>query len=211
MKQNTHDRTGGDVDVVRASLQDVDTAADVLARAFSVDPHVVGLLPRGDVLRPLTRLWRRILRETLAAGGHAYLARRRGAREVLGVALWEGPGEKVSLRQMVPGLLSYLSVFRQRFPDALVTERLAHEAHPDAPHWYLKAVGTVPEVRGEGVGTVLLNDRLREVDGEHVETYLEASTQDLVPYYARFGFVSRGPVPCRGTVPAIGMVRPAVA
>ncbi|CAL8897484.1 N-acetyltransferase [Kocuria varians] len=211
MKWNTSEQSTDDYEIVRATAEDVGAASEVLAQAFSEDPHVIGMLPRGDVSRALLRLWRRILKETLSAGGHAYLAKRPGHPEILGVALWEAPGYKVSLRQMAPGLASYLGVFKHRLPDAAVSEYLAHEAHPHGPHWYLKALATAPEVRGEGVGTRLLAERLPVIDGEHAEAYLEASTESLVPYYSRFGFVSRGPVPCRGTVPAVGMLRPAAA
>lgn len=209
--QSAHETTPGPVEIVQAAPSDIFRAAATLTAAFSVDPHVVGLLPRGDVGRPLTTLWERIVRETLDAGGHAYLAVTAGRTEPLGVALWEAPGSKVTLCGMAPGLLTYLRVFRNRFLDAAVTECLAHRAHPRAPHWYLKAVGTLPEAQGTGVGARLIRERLAEVDRQHVGAYLEASTEDLVPYYERFGFRSRGPVPCRGTVSAVGMWRPAVS
>ena len=209
--QSAHDITPGPVEIVPAAPADISRAAATLAAAFSVDPHVLGLLPRGDVGRPLTTLWERIVRETFDAGGHAYLAVTAGRAEPLGVALWEAPGSKVTLSGMAPGLPAYLRVFRHRFPDAVVTEFLAHRAHPRAPHWYLKAVGTLPEAQGTGVGARLIRDRLAEVDRQHTGAYLEASTEVLVPYYERFGFRPRGPVPCRGTVSAVGMWRPPVS
>ncbi|WP_270259167.1 GNAT family N-acetyltransferase [Kocuria marina] len=198
------------IDILPAAAADTQRAAATLARAFSVDPHVVGLLPPGDVIGSLTVLWERIVRETLQAGGHAYLAERRGEEQPLGVALWEAPGSKVSIPRMLPGLLTYARVFRNRLPDALATEFLAHRQHPATPHWYLKAVGTLPDLQRTGVGSMLLNERLAHIDREHTGAYLEASTLDLVPFYSRFGFISRGPVPSRGTVPAIGMWRPPV-
>ncbi|MDO4919992.1 GNAT family N-acetyltransferase [Kocuria sp.] len=195
-------------EIVRAVPGDTGRAAETLAAAFAVDPHVVGLLPHGDVDASLTRLWRRIVTETFQAGGHVYLALAPDRPEPLGVTLWEAPGSKVSLRGMLPGLSTYLRIFRTRFADAMTTEYLAHRAHPEAPHWYLKAVGTLPQARGAGVGDRLIRSRLAEVDREGTGAYLEASTEDLVPFYGRFGFERLGPVPCRGTVPAVGMWRP---
>ncbi|RKQ36182.1 GNAT family N-acetyltransferase [Kocuria tytonis] len=198
------------IEIVTATPADTPGAAATLAAAFATDAHVVGMLPRGDVARPLTLLWERILLETFHAGGHAYLAVSPGESRPLGVALWEAPGSKVSIPQMLPGVVAYLRIFRSRFPDAFTTELLAQRAHPRTPHWYLKAVGTLPEAQGTGVGTRLVQERLAVVDRQRAGTYLEASTTDLIPYYERFGFVSRGPVPCRGTVPATGMWRPPV-
>ena len=100
--QSAHETTPGPVEIVPAAPSDLSRAAATLAAAFSVDPHVVGLLPRGDVGQPLTILWQRIVRETLDAGGHAYLAVTAGGAEPLGVALWEAPGSKVTLSEMAP-------------------------------------------------------------------------------------------------------------
>lgn len=196
------------VEIVPASPSDAAGAAATLAEAFAGDAHVLGLLPRGEVTGSLTRLWRRIVHETFEAGGHVYLAVGEDRSRPEGVALWEAPESKVHLSQMLPGLLSYARVFRGRIADACITEFLTQRAHPRAPHWYLKALGTLPRAQGTGIGTRLLEDRLVAIDREHAGTYLEASTERLVPYYERFGFASRGPVPCRGTVPAVGMSRP---
>ncbi|WP_423445448.1 GNAT family N-acetyltransferase [Kocuria sp. KSNUG] len=196
------------LEIVPASRADTDRTAAVLAEAFATDPHVVGLLPHGDVLEALTLLWRRIIREAFAAGGHVYLAVRPGEERPLGAALWTAPGTKVSFPRMLPGVVSYARIFRTRFPDALATELLTQRAQPTSPHWYLKALATAPGAQGTGVGSRLLEDRLADIDRQHAGAYLEASTTDLVPYYERFGFRSRGPVACRGTVPAIGMWRP---
>ena len=68
--QSALETTPGPVEIVPAAPSDLSRAAATLAAAFSVDPHVVGLLPRGDVGQPLTILWQRIVRETLDAGGH---------------------------------------------------------------------------------------------------------------------------------------------
>lgn len=196
------------IEIVPASRADTERAVAVFAEAFATDPHVVGLLPHGDVLEALTLLWRRIVRETFAAGGHVYLAVSAGEDRPLGAALWDAPGTRVSFLRMLPGVVTYARIFRSRFPDALATEHLTQRAQPTSPHWYLKALATVPRAQGTGVGSRLLEDRLMGIDREHAGAYLEASTTELVPYYERFGFRSRGPIACRGTVPAIGMWRP---
>ena len=210
MTQNHHRSVhpAPQLEIVPASRADTEPAAAVLAEAFATDPHVVDLLPHGDVLEALTLLWRRVVRETFAAGGHVYLAVPPGEDRPLGAALWAAPGTRVSLSRMLPGVATYARIFRTRFPDALATEYLTQRAQPTSPHWYLKALATVPPAQGTGVGSRLLEDRLLEIDRQHAGAYLEASTTGLVPYYERFGFRSRGPIACRGTVPAIGMWRP---
>jgi GNAT superfamily N-acetyltransferase len=66
--------------------------------------------------------------------------------------------------------------------------------HPREPHWYLFAVGVVPEATGRGRGTTLLEPVLERCDAEHLPAYLEASSEDNARLYARLGFERRGEV-----------------
>ena len=65
------------------------------------------------------------------------------------------------------------------------------KAHPKEPHWYLMAVGVVPEAQGQGRGAALLEPVLRRCDDERLPAYLEASTADNARLYERLGFESR--------------------
>jgi GNAT superfamily N-acetyltransferase len=63
--------------------------------------------------------------------------------------------------------------------------------HPREPHWYLYAVGVVPEATSHGRGTALLEPVLRRCDADGVPAYLEASTADNARLYERLGFEPR--------------------
>ena len=67
----------------------------------------------------------------------------------------------------------------------------AARVHPREPHWYLFAVGFVPEATGQGRGTALLEPVLERCDSERVPAYLEASTADNARLYGRLGFEPR--------------------
>ena len=69
------------------------------------------------------------------------------------------------------------------------------EAHPEEPHWYLMVIGSDPTVRGAGFGQALMRSRLDRCDGERAPAYLEASKEELIPYYSRFGFEQIGEIP----------------
>lgn len=56
------------------------------------------------------------------------------------------------------------------------------------PHWYIVAVGVVPELQGRGLGHALVSDILRRADQEQVPCYLEAFEDELVAHYQRRGF-----------------------
>lgn len=193
--------------VLPAAPADRAVAARTLAAAFAADPHTLGLLPPGDVETRLTRLFARIVTETLRIGGHVYLARRTGEPDTLGVAVWEAPGKPASTLAALDGLPTYLRVFGTRLPDAMRTDAAAHRHRPKVDHWYLRAIGTTPAARGSGAGAALIRDRLVQADAQRVGSYLESSTEHNARYYARFGFAVRSRVPAHGTNDSIGMWR----
>lgn len=70
---------------------------------------------------------------------------------------------------------------------ALVFERL-HEVHPDVPHWYLGALGVLPERQRQGVGSALLGHWLAQTDPAGLFQYLETDRERNLAFYARAGF-----------------------
>lgn len=193
--------------IIPAATADRTNAARVLAEAFSADRHVLGLLPPGKSAGKLFRVFSQSFDETMASGGHVYLAISARDRTPLGVAMWEAPGSSPSLRAFILGIPTYLGVFGSHTPGALRTLRAESAHRPRAPHWYLTHIGTTEAARGMGVGSALINDRLRQADRQRLGTYLESSILENVPFYERFGFVVRGEVPTAST-PLVGMWRP---
>ncbi len=93
----------------------------------------------------------------------------------------------VSLR-MVP---RYLLLFPREFLRAsrAMTCALA-KVHPNEPHWYLMAVGVVPEAQGQGRGAAVLEPVLRRCDADQFRR-TSKSTADNARLYERLGFESR--------------------
>ncbi|KZM74372.1 GNAT family N-acetyltransferase [Nocardia terpenica] len=161
----------------------------VLGRAFADDPIIGWLIPSE------TNRARRAAIMFTTMARHHYL-RHGGADvacdetgEIVGAALWSPPGHwdipLSELGRMLPGLT--LSLRSRLLASARMSERMA-QAHPTEPHWYLGFIGTLPKVRGQGVGHALLAARLTRCDELGAPTYLESSKPSNVPYYARYGF-----------------------
>ena len=68
-----------------------------------------------------------------------------------------------------------------------VLERMG-EIHPTADHWYLPMIGVDPVAQGQGMGSVLLADRLATCDADGLPAYLEATSARSRDLYARHGF-----------------------
>ena len=60
--------------------------------------------------------------------------------------------------------------------------------HPSQPHWYLQAVGTVPEMQGKGRAAKLLRPILKICDKEGIGAYLESTNPRNLSFYYRLGF-----------------------
>lgn len=200
-------KSGRDVRVLPASPADRADAARLLAEAFSTDAHTVGLLPARGRERRLNSMFSLSISDTLRAGGHVWLARDADDDRLLGVAVWQAPGETRGTLSELGSAAGYLRVYGRRIRDAAVTYRVADEHRPRVPHWYLAAIGTDPSARGRGAASALIRHRLAAADARGHGTYLESSSPVNVPVYQRYGFVELGTIPARGTAPLIGMWR----
>lgn len=59
---------------------------------------------------------------------------------------------------------------------------------PSEPHWHLGPVVVEPSLRGQGIGTAMLNAFCMIVDGTGAHAYLETDKSENVRLYQRFGF-----------------------
>lgn len=200
----TSERPNNDVLLRPASPSDEDAAARILAQAFATDE----LLPPGNRDDRLRDVFLASIRETFGAGGHVWLADD-GAGRLLGVALWDAPGRAPRRRDRALAVPRYVRAFGARITGAIRADAVSERHRPLVPHWYLRAIGTVPQARGTGVAGALLRDRLSAADSTGSAAYLESSSEANARYYGRFGFVPINRIPTPGSTAAIGMWRPA--
>jgi ribosomal protein S18 acetylase RimI-like enzyme len=170
----------------RARRAELETLAQMLARAFMDDPVARWSCPP----------------ERLRAG---VLERFQGARlrqllrheeiwtndELSCAALWAPPKrwrttprEDLQIARCVvhPRLLT-------RLPLTTLGLMGMERQHPvDPPHWYLAVLGTDPPAQGQGLGSAVLAPVLEQCDADGVAAYLESSKERNIHFYARHGF-----------------------
>ncbi|MEU9378342.1 GNAT family N-acetyltransferase [Streptomyces sp. NPDC048255] len=164
--------------------------AVLLARAFADDPVMAWAFPDPSRReRRSARLFKLIQRQQRPRAGGVRVAAT-GDGQLLAAALWSGPGRwKTSAVQELAAMPRYAHAFGVRgLPRAADVENTLHEAHPEAPHWYLPTLGTDPAFQGTGVGSALLRQQLAHCDRLGQSAYLESSKASNVPFYERFGF-----------------------
>lgn len=198
--------------VTPAAPADAGPVAHLLAEAFQDDPTLAAVVggPPGPPRRArLRHLFDGLLRSGPLGAGTVDVARREGAGDVLGAAVWQAPGAVTGVAAELRHLPVFLRV--DGVAGVLRALRVQHvlDAHrPRRPHWYLQEIGVPAAARGLGVGAALLTARLAAVDAADAAAYLESSTPRNRRLYLRHGFVETAPVPgLRGTAP-VGMWRP---
>jgi len=171
-----------------ATRAEAGVAAEVLGRAFRRDPVLTAFFREDPVeTTRLARYFELECRVGFAGYGEVWLD-----DDGLGAALWRRPGGYPEpLRVQLAMLPRYIRVFPQGFLRASRAMTAVAKQHPKKPHWYLMAVGVVPEATGQGRGSALLKPVLERCDAERVPAYLEASGEDNARLYARLGFELR--------------------
>ncbi|GAA4730852.1 GNAT family N-acetyltransferase [Isoptericola chiayiensis] len=192
-----------------AGEADIGAGARLIAEAFRDDVVVRRVVPGDhDRVDRLTDVYTAALRTGACVSGAVDVARAGPGGPILGVAVWEGPHGRRDVLTELREVPRYLRALGLRYVPA-VRARLARwaRARPTTAHWYLADLAVTPAARGRGVGSALLEHRLRAVDAEARPAYLEATGPGNQRLYERFGFRDQGPLDDDGT--PVAMWRPA--
>jgi ribosomal protein S18 acetylase RimI-like enzyme len=170
-----------------AGATDAPEVGRILAAGFVDDPVLTWVFGESDRGAKLAVFFDFLAREALVPLGATYLLP--GS-----CAAWTTPDPppwpnerskrfSAVLRAVcTPGDLQRLDAF-----DGAVQ---AH--HPDSPVWYLGVIATVPDARGQGLGTALLKQSLTDVDSSGLPAHLESTNPRNISLYQRHGFIVMG-------------------
>lgn len=168
-------------------------AAEVLALAFRDNPLNCAVIEDARPERRLrsNRYGMRALLPTALRSGRVLAAR--GREGLLGVLVSTPP---LAYPLAPPPLASRLRCvwgqgLRIARRWALVFETL-HAVHPGESHWYLGALGVLPEQQQRGVGSALLAHWLAQTEPDAPFHYLETDRESNVAFYRGAGFAVEG-------------------
>lgn len=193
--------------------QEFRRAAETLALAFEDYPLMAyAMADRARRRRGVGLLYAAILRDALRYGQVF------AADDFSGVACWLPPGVAAPglVRQFASGMGALpwhfgWTGFRRLDAYDRVARHLHHD-HAQQPHWYLAAIGVLPQRQGQGVGGALLADRHTQTDRQAsaAPAYLETHQESNVRIYEKHGYqVTQRVVPDGHCVPVWAMFRPA--
>jgi ribosomal protein S18 acetylase RimI-like enzyme len=199
------------VAVRRATRDDIDACASVLAAAFQEDPGTI-LFEPDDARRAaiLPRFFRTFVAASVAEDGGLVVA----GDPVEGIACWFGP-DRHSPSPDAMSRNGFDDMLETAGPDAsqrllaMVGElEVQHERLTDGRHLRLDFFGVNPASQGSSIGSALIEDGHRRADDLGIACYLETFTQENVRYYRRRGYEIAAEYAVGDGIPVYGLLRP---
>lgn len=183
-----------DVTVWKATLDDLEVVSDALYEA-GLDEVVTAWAVSDSTDQEISEFMAGFREEHVAPAirDNEVLAAKDASGEVLGVALWVDAVGRQEFIDKTKELHAAAEATGNRILDrlALVNEKLS-VLHPKYPHAFLHGIAVLPSHRGKGVGSVIIDHKLSQVDEAGKTAYLEASTRRSQALYSRLGFAPLG-------------------
>ncbi|RDB14728.1 hypothetical protein Hypma_016425 [Hypsizygus marmoreus] len=184
--------------IVNPSTAELEAVSKVLATAFAEDEFTAIVLGRNPAL-VYDFCHAQVVAANLA--GEIYVAESTDTKELIGSALWFGPGrvmfdsEDQNEQALFPLMEQLDPDLRQWWNDSFTPRynEVASEALGAGVKkalWHLQSIGTIPAERRKGVARALINEVRNKVDG--IMLCLEAAEAVNVGIYEKIGFKVRG-------------------
>ena len=121
-----------------------------------------------------------------------------------GGAIWHPPGIHLDPEVLGPTLEDIPS---NRLESALQMFDEFDDCHPKEDHWYLPFIGLDPSKQGQGIGSLILKESLKQADEQGKIAYLESSNPMNMSLYERHGFETIKMIEIGDSPPAHPMIR----
>jgi ribosomal protein S18 acetylase RimI-like enzyme len=167
----------------RADAAQADSVAEILAQAFSDDPVCQWAWPDPSLMPQVSRAFFRTFADFVLEAGEVDID-----QSGRGAALWLpfDPSEQHDDAAFGEALAEACGPFVERLA---IVDDLMKANHPThVVHAYLPFIGVAPAGQGRGIGSSLLEGRLRELDRAGLPAYLESTTIGSARLYRRHGF-----------------------
>lgn len=178
------------ISVRAARAGDIDALAALLTRAFADDPVLDWFLRPWSRHRAAQLFFAEVLADALPHGGV------RVDETDSACAIWLPPGAPAAAAGVWAALRHNVWMMRVASPLRLARLKaviqLSQEIHPREPCYYLSLIGSLPEARGSGRASALINEMLVSADNDAMPAFLETADAANIGYYQRFGFEVTG-------------------
>lgn len=173
--------------VHRATQNDFDVVCDVTAKGFADDPVLTWMLRKGPDQAETVRLFIRTMARLIYFRTGESWVNDAGT----GATMWLPPGASgdLSFREQIRSTPTMIRLAGLTgIPRLLRVQSFLDEKHPKEPHYYLFTIASLPEMRGQGIGSGLMEPMMQQFDQEQIPSYLENSKEANLSFYQRHGY-----------------------
>jgi ribosomal protein S18 acetylase RimI-like enzyme len=189
-------------ETIAAQSDEADKTISTLVTAFASDPFIRWMFPRAD---QYIEAFPRVLQYFAGAAFGNQSAYR--SVNFGGAALWLPPGVSPDEEGLGQVLVEHVNEDMQEQVFSVMEQ--VGGGHPEAPHWYLPAMGVDPIYQRSGVGSSVLDHSLRRCNQTCELAYLESTNPANIPFYQRHGFEVVGEIQIDGSPVLTRMLRTA--
>jgi ribosomal protein S18 acetylase RimI-like enzyme len=168
-----------------ADVNDKATVLKILTEAFISDPHMSWLIERSKNKNKLNIIFEYVIDETLSKGRIYLTDNNQGA------ALWQSREKEKFSFSFIKRNLSFLyKLGISTVARNLGFVKVSHSHFPpDQKFYYLLAIGVLPEGRGKGLASKLMDPVLENCRANKIPVFLETANPANVEIYKKKGFV----------------------
>jgi ribosomal protein S18 acetylase RimI-like enzyme len=175
------------VQIRRMSLEDMDSACEVLGMAFADNPNTLAVT--GGDRSKARRMIQTVVRTAKLGRKFSHVLVAEDAGRIVGVlnaAQW--PNCQLGIGEQLRTAPAMIRVVGWGLPKSMTMLSIWAKHDPQEPHWHLGPIGVHPDSQGRGVGQTLLGSFLKTLDEQRLPAYLETDVDRNVVLYEKFGF-----------------------
>lgn len=167
-----------------ATIKDKPTILKIVTSSFGKDPGIQWMLASSKNPYKLNILMEYLVDEIMHKG-FIYLTENN-----LGAALWSTEKiEKLSLNFIKRNFMMLFKLRISTIIRILKFQKISHKQLPHkSPYVYLVNLAVLPEARGKGLASKLMNPIIEHCTKENISIYLETSNPTNVDIYSKKGF-----------------------
>ena len=162
--------------IIKADSSNVEKVKSAITLGFAADPFLRWFFPDPHIYLKNFAFWMDAFSKPALESDSIF-----ADENFYGGAIWHPPGIHLDSDVLAPTLEDIPDF---RLESALQMFEEFNECHPKEDHWYLPFIGLDPSKQGQGIGSLILKESLKQADEQGKVAYLESSNPMNMSLYA---------------------------
>ncbi|NKB60604.1 MAG: GNAT family N-acetyltransferase [Gammaproteobacteria bacterium] len=176
-----------DKNIRSARMDELPTVIEILSESFKDDPHMNWILEQSRYSEKINVVIEYQVKEAFNTG--CVLV----TKDLLGASLWNTESrENLTIDYIKRNISFILKLGLRTAIRSLKDKEAAENKHTGKKYFYLSAIGVLPQGRGKGLASKLMDPLLEHCKKHNFPVYLETANDRNVKIYSKKGFVETG-------------------